>query len=153
MKKIVAGAFASVLALGVAGYLSKRLPAQDLVTALDPKLCIVYRQAGLLLTSSEITDLAAARRLLYAGLAACPDDSYIPFVLGFNLYYFDHRFKEAVHMLGFIISLIIVALLRTCARHARRCCTGIAGRPGGRARRAAPRRRRTAAAVARTRSD
>jgi hypothetical protein len=76
------------------------VPLFDLISELDPGFCAPYARAGLMLTSSEIERVGDANRLLRKGMESCPNESYIPFVLGFNLYYFQRRFREAGDVLA-----------------------------------------------------
>jgi hypothetical protein len=78
----------------------KLSPMLELVTDLDPRDCVVYRAAGLMLTSSERFDLATADKLLERGLQPCGDDWYIPFVLAFNKYYFEWKPDEAGRLMS-----------------------------------------------------
>jgi len=75
-------------------------PLLNLATELDPKYCVIYRTAGLILTSSERFDVAGANEFLSRGIMQCTDDWYIPFVLGFNLYYFQGNYAEAGRLLA-----------------------------------------------------
>jgi tetratricopeptide (TPR) repeat protein len=70
-------------------------PLFDLITDLDPHFCAPYERAGLMLTTNDVERVGDANRLLRKGMTYCPDDGYIPFVLGFNLYFFQRKFDEA----------------------------------------------------------
>lgn len=76
------------------------VPLLERVLELDPKYCVVYRKAGLILTSDEIMDLKRAEGWLKRGVAECPEDWFIPFSLGFNLYFYQQRFSEAALFLA-----------------------------------------------------
>ncbi|MCC6810811.1 MAG: hypothetical protein IT381_25505 [Deltaproteobacteria bacterium] len=65
------------------------------ITDIDDRFCAVYRQAGLALTINEVKRVDVANDLLRRGTEMCPDDAYIPFILGFNLYFFQRKYEEA----------------------------------------------------------
>lgn len=71
------------------------VPLLELVLDLDPQYCVVYRKSGLILTSGEIMDLGRAENWLKRGVRECPDDWFIPFSLGFNLFFYQRRFSES----------------------------------------------------------
>jgi hypothetical protein len=71
------------------------VPLFERITEIDDRFCAVYRQAGLALTVNEVKRVDVANDLLRRGMRACPNDPYIPFVLGFNLYFFQRKYAEA----------------------------------------------------------
>ncbi len=76
------------------------VPLLERVLELDPKYCVVYRKSGLILTTGEIMDLKRAERWLKRGVDECPDDWFIPFSLGFNLFFYQRRFSESAVFLA-----------------------------------------------------
>lgn len=64
------------------------------VLALDPKFLAAYHFAGTALTVKQL-DPAPSIALLEQGTLQRPDDWQIPFLLGFNRYYFAHDFAGA----------------------------------------------------------
>ncbi len=71
----------------------------SLITDLDPAFCIVYQKAGLMLTTNEIQAVGLARHLLAKGTDNCAEDWYIPFLQGFNLFFFQREYAEGAHYL------------------------------------------------------
>jgi hypothetical protein len=69
------------------------------VLALDPKYLAAYHFAGTALTVKSL-DPGPSMALLEGGLKQRPDDWQIPFLLGFNRYYFGHDYAGAARALA-----------------------------------------------------
>ncbi|MBI5511313.1 MAG: hypothetical protein HY903_21340 [Deltaproteobacteria bacterium] len=69
------------------------------VLTLDPYNLTAYQFAGTALTVSELDPMTSIE-LLWPGLERRPDAWQVPFLLGFNLYYFAHDYPVAARVLA-----------------------------------------------------
>lgn len=75
------------------------IPLVERIVALDPYFAAAYHFAGTALTIEGL-DFNASVRLLEQGMRYRPDDWKIPFLLGFNSYYFLNDFVRGARALA-----------------------------------------------------
>ncbi len=71
----------------------------ELSTDMDPYFARPYTFGGLSLTLMGM-DFSLASKLLFKGHKYLPDNYKIAYLLGFNLFNFEHRYKEAAEVLS-----------------------------------------------------